>query len=247
MVARRGRCLRWRHAALLGFAWLAGCSAPVALDPAPRDHTLYVVRHGGHAGIVFSAAAIPPAAWPARRDFPNAQFFEIGWGDRDYYQAADPGIWLGLKALFWPTPSALHVAAFSCPVAQYFPASEVLALRVSASGLERMVERVRVSHERDANGAPYALGPGLYGTSRFYASGETFHLFKTCNVWTAQVLRAGGVRVTPALSLTAGMLFSQLSDQGQLVSPTQGSSTVGPADAAKAYGVSDCPEAASNK
>ena len=61
-----------------------------------------------------------------------------------------------------------------------------------------------------ARGDPITLGPGLYGHSRFYASRERFHLFKTCNVWVATALQAAGVQVTPALTLTTERLMVQL-------------------------------------
>ncbi|WP_080522028.1 DUF2459 domain-containing protein [Methyloprofundus sedimenti] len=31
---------------------------------------------------------------------------------------------------------------------------------------------------------------GLYGNDQFYLSGEIYHFFKTCNVWTAEALWA---------------------------------------------------------
>jgi len=57
------------------------------------------------------------------------------------------------------------------------------------------------------------LGPGLYGRSRFYASRERFHLFKTCNVWVATALREAGLPVTP--SINAGALMARLRALGR--------------------------------
>lgn len=59
-------------------------------------------------------------------------------------------------------------------------------------------------------GAPDHAGPGLCGRSRFCASREQFHLFKTCNVWVATAQQAAGVQVTPALTLTTERLMAQL-------------------------------------
>ena len=203
-------------------AVVSGCETPAARVDAlavetSAPHHIYVVRHQRHTGIVVPAADVPENDWPARRDFATAEYIEVGWGDRAYYQAADPGVWLGLRALFWPTPGVLHLVAFSGPVEQTFGASEILELRVSARGFERLVAMIRDSHELDELGRPIAFGPGLYGTSRFYASREKFHLFKTCNVWTATLLRETGVPVTAAQALTADSLMRQLRPRGRLI------------------------------
>lgn len=210
---------------------VSGCAAPVMHgDPSSMDtahpHSIYVVRQPWHTGIVVLAADVPANAWLARRDFPDAAYLEVGWGDRAYYQAADPGVWLGLRALFWPTPGVLHVAAFNGPVERTFGSTEILELRVSTRGLARLVEVVRDSHELDASGRPIALGPGLYGASRFYASREKFHLFKTCNVWTASVLLEAGIPVSPGLAFSAGNLMTQLRPSGRVIRPAQAQSNV---------------------
>jgi uncharacterized protein (TIGR02117 family) len=198
-------------AAALLFAALAGCALPradrLAVSTSPPDaRTVYVIAHGWHTGIAVRAADVPEGAWPARGDFPDAEFLEVGWGDRAYYQAPDPGAWLAVRALFWSTPGALHFVAFNGPVERYFPASEIVPLATSREGFARLVAYVRASHALDADGGAIRLGPGQYGASRFYASREQFHLFRTCNVWTADVLRAAGVPVEPAVT-AEGLLW----------------------------------------
>ena len=195
-------------------AWAAAAEAPATM------HRVHVVRHGWHSGIVVRAADVPVQAWPARREFADAEYLEVGWGDRAYYQAPDPSVWLGLRALLSPTAGVLHMVAFSGPVERYFASAEIVALQVTPQGLARLVAAISASHELDAAGRPISFGPGLYGTSRFYASRDTFHLFATCNVWVAAKLREAGVPVSPALSQTSGALFAQLRRHGQVIRPT---------------------------
>lgn len=190
---------------------LAACAAPgsAPADTAAAPHRVYVVNHGKHAGLALRAADVPPD-WPARGDFPGAVFFEIGWGDRDYYMHPDPGAWLAIKAALWPTPAALHIAAVDNALERDFAALEIVELAVSAHGLRRIVEYVKRSHALDAAGRPIVLGPGQYGRSRFYASRERFYFPRTCNAWVAGALRAAGLAVDPAASITAEQLFAQL-------------------------------------
>ena len=219
------RLLRLAGTVLLLLAGLSGCAAapaPAAATAAPPPtRTLHVVGHGWHTGIVLRAADVPAGAWPARADFPAAEYLEIGWGDRDYYRAADPGAWLALKAAVWPAPGVLHVVAFDGAVERYFNAAEVIELEVSEAGLQRLITRLRSSHEFDSAGRPVALGPGLYGHSRFYASRERFHLLKTCNVWVAAALREAGLPVVPAQAFTAQQLLAQLRPLGRVPRPAR--------------------------
>jgi len=207
----------------------AGCAVPGALPVPPTAqheavHRIWVVHHGRHSGLVVRAAEVSPLAWPARRDFPQAEFLEVGWGDRDSYMAPAPGLWLGVRALLWPTPAVLHVVAFDGPVERYFAEAGLIELTLTAPGFAALVGAVRHSHQRvpaagEDSGVdwPPPLGPGLSGASRFYAPRERFHLFRTCNAWTAGVLAAAGVPLRPASALTADSLFAQLRPHGRLL------------------------------
>lgn len=175
---------------------------------------IYLVSHGWHAGIVIERAAIPPGLLPEQADFPGARYLEFGWGDRGYYLSPEPHVGHLLKAGLWPTSSVLHVVGFSEPVIDYFPRSEIVYLEFSRDGFARMGRHLDSRFAREGESA-VALQPGLYGNSRFYRSRETYHLFNTCNVWTARVLHAAGCPITPAFNITVdGLLSSVVSDCG---------------------------------
>ncbi len=188
----------------------AACASTGAATPAAEANrvTLYVVSHGWHTGVVVPTRAVAPGAWPEAAALAHAHHLEIGWGDRDYYPARDPGVGDALHAAFVPGPGVLHIVAVHGRLAEAFPASDIVALAVTPQGLAGLIAYVRASYERDATGAPIALGPSLYGEGRFYASVERFHLFNTCNVWTARALRAAGLPV--ASSLTAEGLMQEV-------------------------------------
>lgn len=168
---------------------------------------MYVASHGWHTGLAMQASDIDFARWPALPHPARAAYLEVGWGDRDYYPAPRFNLWYGFKALFWPTPSVLHVAGFDEPPQRYFPASEVIELRIPRAGFERLLAYITSSFEPHA--AP--LAPSLYASGAFYPSHEKFHLFNTCNVWVARGLREAGIDVRP--SLTTEGLMAQLRPQ----------------------------------
>jgi uncharacterized protein (TIGR02117 family) len=199
----------------------SACAAPVRDAPAPSESeprkTIYLVNHGWHAGIVLRRAEIPDSVWPAPGDFPNAQYLEVGWGDMDYYQTPDPHMGLILKAALLPTASVLHIVGFSGSVPAYFPYSETIRIELSSAGFEHLSRTIAASFARDEAGNTTSLGHGLYGNSHFYLSRESYHLFNTCNVWTARALRAAGLPITPARAVTVKNLMSQARKFGMVV------------------------------
>ena len=171
--------------------------------------TVYVVSHGWHTGIVVDRRDIPKGVWKENNLFPNARWIEVGWGDEAFYQAPDPSMWVTCKAVFWPTPSALHVVSFHEPVASFFPDSRLLEIRLSQRGFERLARFIEDSYLRGVDGEVIPLGPGLYGDGRFFRARGKFFALRTCNNWTARALRSAGCPITPPYAVTAGNLFFQ--------------------------------------
>lgn len=192
----------------MGIALLTACATPT-VEPMAREGKptvlIHLVSHGWHTGLIIRRADVPEGLWPEAGDFPQAEYIEIGWGDREYYQARDPGLRTTLKAALMPTPSVLHLVGFRNPPAAYFPASEIVELRLPRAGFERLAKYIHDAHAFEGTRPAAALGSGLYGDSRFYPARETFHLFNTCNGWTARALRSSGLPVRDAIT-TEGLM-----------------------------------------
>jgi uncharacterized protein (TIGR02117 family) len=213
--------MRWALSLLLSAVMLAACAAPRPGPASPLGEegsvfSVYLVAHGWHTGIAVRRTDIPPGLWPESGDFAQAEYIEVGWGDRDFYQQRDPGVWTALRAALRPTPSVLQLVALRGPVQDYFRGSEVIRLILPGDGFERLIRYIDDAHER--GGAPRAapLGPALYGEGAFYPGRERFHLLRTCNVWTARALRAAGLPIEDAI--TSSGLMSQARRIGAVVS-----------------------------
>jgi uncharacterized protein (TIGR02117 family) len=178
---------------------------------------IYLVNHGWHAGIVLKRADIPAPLWPESKDFSNTRYLEVGWGDKDYYQTPNPHLGIAIKAILWPTASVLHIVGFNEAVTSYFPLSEIIEVHLSNDGFERIIRYIAASYSKDLDGISKPIAKGLYGNSQFYLSGETYHLFKTCNVWTAEVFQAAGYPVNPAFIITIEGLMSQVRSFGTII------------------------------
>ncbi len=202
----------------LTFAFIAGCATrEVSPRTAPEEEqrqVFQVVKHGWHVGIVVDQDDMASRMPQLGADFSGAAHLEIGWGDARFYQADEPSAGLALRAALWPTASVMHVVGFSGDPARYFSASEVVDVCVRRSEYVRLLDFIRESFERGPQGEVLPLGPGLYGTSRFYRARGSFHLFNTCNTWAARAVAATGTPVATRI-VTAGALFSQLRRNGR--------------------------------
>ncbi|MGE5525289.1 MAG: DUF2459 domain-containing protein [Rhodospirillaceae bacterium] len=185
---------------------------------------MYVVAHRYHTGIMVRAADVPQDAWPARVDLADAEYLELGWGEREYYIRDEPGVWRGLRALLIPSRSTVEVIAITGLPDRTGDDREMIELRVPRSGFERLIEFVRQSHDLDAQGRGVIVAVASRERGIFYASPRTFHGLENCNVWVARGLEAAQLPIRPGTALTAGMLLRpvrRLSDEmsGRIKSP----------------------------
>lgn len=202
-------------------ALLYACASPPKdlFPPVPGEPSkkIYLVSQGWHAGIVVKRADIPEGIWPQHNDFPDAEYLELGWGDKDYYMTPSPHIGMTFKAGLLPTASVLHIVGFRGPVTRYFPHSEVIRIELSEAGFLRLCSYIENSYALDEAGRAQPLGPSLYGAGQFYLSRESYHAFNTCNVWTARGLREAGCPVTPAANLTIDNLMETVARIGTVI------------------------------
>lgn len=213
---------------ILGVAvWLSLAPGNQRLFPATaNERPVWVIDHGWHTGLVIGQAELRTVAWAlAARDqeaskrllwltnrFPAAEWIEIGWGDSDFYQATpaleDIDPWLAAKALLWPTDAALQVVPGWGDPGLMFANSDQVRLPLSPDGFERLAQALAASVPGEASNAP--LGASLYGGGAFFESAKDYHLFRTCNHWTAALLRAAGVPSSAVPGTLSSTLMAEL-------------------------------------
>ena len=115
------------------------------------------------------------------RGFGDAKYLEIGWGDARFYQSETVTLGLALQAVLWPTATVLHVVAVPATPQTSFSGSEIVEVAVPDAGYERLLKYIARSFTRTSNNDLINLGPGFYGSSRFYLAEGTFHALSTCN------------------------------------------------------------------
>jgi uncharacterized protein (TIGR02117 family) len=227
--ARRRRYWPWALARRLGLGLLIAAAIVVIAVVAtahPGDRSLwppapgapaseiFVVSHGYHSGVVVPRRLLADAAdqrglhalgYVAER-FAGFDWLEIGWGDERFYREV-PTIEsmtfvLAVRALLWPgNPSVLHIVGVGSDPRATFPNSDLVRLKLSAAGFQRLADKLDASFARARRDLPaQELGRGLYGTSLFFRANGAFHLFNVCNHWTAGLIDAAGVPTAPVLA-----------------------------------------------
>jgi uncharacterized protein (TIGR02117 family) len=190
-------------------------AASVGSHAEERKLKIYVVGNGWHAGLWLPASGINALVPSLRMRFPKADTYEIGWGDMGFYQAQEVTAGLAMQALFASKGSLLHVVGLSIPASGTLKGVDFAEICVSADEYQHMAQLVAQAFALGTDGKPVAFGRGLYGDSQFYMANGDYSLFHTCNRWSAEVLQAGGVPITPRFSLTAGGVLSAVRKQAK--------------------------------
>lgn len=185
---------------------------PVSSEALDTLHTISIVSHGWHTGIILTTADLPIST---RRmpGFPAKRYTEFGWGDRDFYSNPDFDFWITSKAALWPTESVMHVVGFDRETDDYFASSDVISLQIGRQQMSALIDFIISGFASDSTGSFIVQGKGLYGDSRFYKGEEAYIFPKTCNVWTAACLRAAGFDIRPMLYQRAGSLMERMKEE----------------------------------
>lgn len=179
----------------------------------PLCRPVFIVHDGWHAAIVLRTSdisAISIDALPESADFPDAQFIEFSWGDKDYFPDPNSGVWAALRAAFWSGGSVLHLVGFNDGLARFYPGAKITELRLDSNAYQQMVGFISQTFAREASSDRAQASAGLFAYSRFYPATANFSFLRTCNKWVAEALAAAGLPIAPDRVFTAGNLASQI-------------------------------------
>jgi uncharacterized protein (TIGR02117 family) len=226
-----GGILKEVRVLLVLLALASGCTTlpeatkPAAQGQSPSNQSIYVVSHGWHTGIVFPRERLLEFVPDLKSRFPAGEYLEIGWGDKGFYQANEITSGITLKAILWPTETVVHVVAVPRSPHESFPHSEIRLICLDQSQIESLARFLSNSFSRDQANQIISTKKGIYGDSQFYVGVGSFHLFNTCNKWTAKGLESAGFEINATLKLTASSILGYL-DANQNPDRAQQSDTV---------------------
>ena len=183
----------------------------LAAGPAAAQAVAIFVRSNGwHTEVVIPRGTLPDEMLPEVADFPGATWLSVGWGDAGYFPAREPSLGQTLDAMFRPTPAVLLLTGLAGAPREVFPSGEVVALQVDADGFRGLLAHVAASFDRAGAPRAWAHLAGRHRFSLFYPATGRFHLFSTCNTWTATALAAAGLPVRSFAVMTAEDVMAQI-------------------------------------
>lgn len=168
---------------------------------------IYVVRREGHTGILIDVAHWPDRSWSLLADFPAARYLEFGRGDAIYYQAQEKTLTMTLGAGLWPSPSVIEVLAPTELDRQPSAAYDIVPIAVTQQELQAVSDSIAQSFSARTPLPTGTQWTTAVGESRFYHARGSFHLFRLCNRWTMEQLRAAGCRRTGGPVLFAAQVM----------------------------------------
>jgi uncharacterized protein (TIGR02117 family) len=125
----------------------------------------------------------------------NYESISFGWGDRKFYMEtpewSDLTLKVALSAVFWPTPTAMHV--------QYIPntlqpSKRKRPVHLTLAQYSKLVIYIQDSFQTDSSGFILIPGAGYTPLDNFYEGKGKFFFPKNCNNWVNAGLKAAGVK-----------------------------------------------------
>jgi len=182
-------------------AALIGSVIPVNTDRVPGgDITIFLRTNGVHTDFIFPVEN-EIMAWEKMVDSThtlskrgNYDYISFGWGDLEFYQNTpewnDLTFPTAMKAIFLPTPSAMHVEFEALPRFN----QPGLPIKVTADEYRILVEYVRWSFEKDLSGNVKPV-PDLHYNQNdaFFYAKRSLNSFYTCNTWVNNGLKEAGL------------------------------------------------------
>lgn len=174
-------------------------------DSDSSSFTIYLVKQRWHTGIVFQRSKVDTNLWKEINDFKDAEWIDVGWGDKEFYQypGFDPG--LAVKALFYPTPSTLRVAGIYISIEKYAQISDAaVKINLTKEQFDSLSGLISNSYSKNENNEPVILNKREIST--FYEAEGNYHLFNTCNTWVAEKLKKIGFDISDDIILVEQLL-----------------------------------------
>lgn len=154
---------------------------------------IHLVAHDWHTGFVVPAKEIFKPLPDLRQRFGDVAFLEFGWGDRRYYQSESSSLTAKLLAVLVPSGSTLQVVAVTDHPQKFYLEEPIVKLLLEDSGFEALIEFISNSFAKNQQAGLIIQSYGRCGDSQFYQAKGLYHLFNTCNTWSAKGLHKAGI------------------------------------------------------
>ena len=139
-------------------------------------------------------------------------FIAIGWGDKGFF--IDTPDWKDLKAstafnaAFLPSSSAMHVMYCEEPqIALNKDGYNSVKVHLSKKQYKKLVRYVKSTFQKSNGKVDLIADKGYTESDNFYEANDSYHMYRTCNIWTNEALKAANVRTGLFALFPCGILI----------------------------------------
>lgn len=175
------------------------CPGPGPDLSGPQSQTIGLIQGPLHTDILLPLTpeirirfAFAEASGVPLND-PSFAWLLIGWGAKGFYTTA--GTYADITATSVLTAATGDTSVLRLDTLPPLPEMPQLRfLTLSDSQLQALLTTLDATFARDPTGALQPLDhPGFTATDAFFHANGGFNLFRTCNVWLGETLRAAGI------------------------------------------------------
>ena len=95
-----------------------------------------------------------------------------------------------VNAAFLPSPTAMHVAYSETPKVN----ENRKKVTISKSAYKKMIKYIKSSFKLKEGAIEIIPNKGYSDHDNFYEAKNSYHMFRTCNIWTNEALKSAGVK-----------------------------------------------------
>ncbi len=180
-----------------------------------KANDIYIISQTWHTGILLPSRDLISILPDLHEQLKDTEFVEIGWGDKQVYQAKSVTFSMTAKALLLPTTSTMYISGIDS-----FNSGHTLThLGLTNAQYQKLLEFIANSFARDEHGHIIVDKKTQSSQSAFYKAKGKYYAFKTCNSWTAEALRSIGITSSTATTVGDIEFILRQYQSGEYFSP----------------------------
>jgi len=159
----------------------------------PSTVPVWLVADKLHTGLVFELEWLERHGYRKPAEIGTHQYVAFSWGDETAYVQKR---WLNpaqvIHALFLPSDSVMEIIPFDWNVPEVCIHQRIYQTHVPDSAGAAFAASLNACSIQLANGRPETVGKAPWGEGTLIRSPHAYYFPRICNVWTVDVLKAGG-------------------------------------------------------
>ncbi|ALO16386.1 hypothetical protein L21SP5_02763 [Salinivirga cyanobacteriivorans] len=174
-----------------------------------QKYPVYIVQAGWHTGIVLQTVDIPLNIFKEAQPYTQYKYLDVSWGEEKYYQIPEPGVFVSMSTILWPTRAVVSMSPYSREIKTYYRQPTIIKINMTEKRYFALCRFLSNAFQKDKRGN---VIPSTFfrDSSGFFLAKRKYSMFRTCNTWVALALKKSGFDISPFMLVTSKQLFRRL-------------------------------------